>query len=171
VAARRGIGIVLFLIVGAVLVSATGVVFAWLFVGREPVVPSDSSLLLRLRGDLAEVEPAGVLSPLLQRHPTVRSIVGTLRRAKDDPRITSLVVMPAQTPALWAKTQEIRDAILEFRTSKKPVVAFLEFAGDREYYLATAADKVFLLPTSSLGLDGLASYELFLRGSLDRIGA
>ena len=168
--ARRGLGVVLFLIVGAVFVSLTGVVFAWLFVGRQATVASDSSLMLRVRGDLAEIEPAGVLSPLLQRRATLRSIVATLRRAKVDPRITSLVVMPAQTSALWGKTQEIRDAIVDFKTSKKPVVAFLEYAGDREYYLATAADKVFLVPTSTLALDGLASYELFLRGSLDRIG-
>ena len=67
--------------------------------------------------------------------------------------------------------QELRDAVLDFRKSGKTVVAFLEYGGDREYYLASAADRVFLLPTSPLDLTGVASYEIFLRGTLDKIGA
>ena len=51
------------------------------------------------------------------------------------------------------------------------MVAFLEYGGDREYYLASAADRVFLLPTSPLDLTGIASYEIFLRGALDKMGA
>ena len=71
----------------------------------------------------------------------------------------------------WGKVQEIRDAVLDFRKSGKPVYAYLEYGGDREYYLATAADKVFLMPSTSLDLTGVATYELFLRGTLDKIGA
>jgi protease-4 len=66
--------------------------------------------------------------------------------------------------------QELRDAVLDFKESGKPVVAFLEFGGDREYYLATAADSVYLLPASPLDLTGVASYEIFLRGTLDKLG-
>src|SRR5439155_9605476 len=43
--------------------------------------------------------------------------------------------------------------------------------GDREYYLASAADRIFMLPSASLDLTGVATYELFLRGTLDKIGA
>ena len=45
------------------------------------------------------------------------------------------------------------------------------YGGDREYYLATAADKIFLMPSAPLDLVGVATYELFLRGTLDKIGA
>ena len=71
----------------------------------------------------------------------------------------------------WAKVQEVRDAVLDFKKSGKPVYAYLEYGGDREYYLATAADKVFLMPSTPLDLTGVATYELFLRGTLDKIGA
>ena len=67
--------------------------------------------------------------------------------------------------------QEIRDAVIEFKKSGKPVYAYLEYGGDREYYLATAADKIYLMPASPLNLTGVATYELFLRGTLDKIGA
>ena len=45
-----------------------------------------------------------------------------------------------------------------------------EFGGDREYYLASAADRVYLLPSSPLDLTGVASYEIFLRGTFDKLG-
>ena len=48
--------------------------------------------------------------------------------------------------------------------------AWLEYAGDREYYLASVADRVYLLPSASLDLTGVASYEVFLRGTFDWIG-
>src|SRR5439155_832466 len=103
---------------------------------------------------------------------TVRGFVESLRKAKRDPRITSVLLMPSplQLP-FWGKVQELRDAVLDFRKSGKVVVAFLEYGGDREYYLASAADRVFLLPTSALDLAGVASYEVFLRGTFDKVGA
>ena len=55
--------------------------------------------------------------------------------------------------------------------SGKPIIAFMEYGGEQEFYLASACDKVFLAPTASLDLTGMASYELFLRGTLDKIGA
>jgi protease-4 len=101
----------------------------------------------------------------------VRSVVDALRKAKIDRRVSSVVIRPTSTAALWGKIQEVRDAILDFRQSDKPIIAFLEYGGDQAYYLASACDRVFLLPTASLDLTGIASYELFLRGTLDKVGA
>ena len=103
--------------------------------------------------------------------PTVRAIVDDLRKAKVDPRIRSVLLKPTGFDSpFWGKVQEVRDAILDFRKSGKPIFAYLEYGGDHEYYLATAADKVFLMPSASLDLSGVATYELFLRGTLDKIG-
>ena len=103
---------------------------------------------------------------------TVRGFVESLRKARRDPRIKTVLLMPSTLELpFWGKVQELRDAVLDFRKSGKTVVAFLEYGGDREYYLASAADRVFLLPTSPLDLTGVASYEIFLRGALDKIGA
>ena len=51
------------------------------------------------------------------------------------------------------------------------ISAYLEYAGEREYYLATAADKIYLVPTGSLDVTGIATYEVFLKGTLDKVGA
>ena len=117
--------------------------------------------------------PDDVVGQLIARDTTtVRGFVESLRLAKRDPRITGVLLMPSSLESpYWGKVQELRDAVLDFRKSGKVVVAFLEYGGDREYYLASAADRVFLLPTSALDLAGVASYEVFLRGTFDKFGA
>ena len=169
-AARRGTWLVLSLIAVAIVVSMTAVLVSSLFVRRGPAIPRSTALVLRFSGDLAEVEGSGLLDQFMTAEPTVRGVVDALRRAKTDPRVKGLIVIPAGDSPFWAKSQEIRDAILDFRTSKKKAIAFLEFGGDQEYYLATACDRIALLPTSVLDLKGVATYEVFLRGTLDKLG-
>ena len=155
-AVRRGVWIVLVLIILAVAISAMGLVAMALFVGRQPQVEGNSTL---------------VLGQFFEAPPTVRSMVDALRKAKVDRRITSVIIRPTSTAALWGKVQEVRDAIVDFRRSGKLAIGFLEYGGEQEFYLASACDKVFLAPSSTLDLTGIASYELFLRGTLDKIGA
>jgi protease-4 len=173
VALRRGVGLVLGFIGLAVLVSIAGISFMYLAVSRAPSVPSSATLVLRPGGELQEIVPDDVVGQVFGRDTdTVRGFVDNLRKAKRDSRIKTVLLMPAglELP-YWAKVQELRDAVLDFRKSGKRVVAFLEYGGDREYYLASAADKVYLLPSSPLDLSGVASYEIFLRGALDKAGA
>jgi protease-4 len=171
VAVRRGVWLVVALLSVAAVVSAAGLIFTALLVGRGPQIGGNSVLMMRVSGNLAETEPGGVIGQFLEAPPTVRSVTEALRKAKVDRRITGVVIRPTGTAALWAKVQEVRDAIVDFRTSGKPIVAYLEQGGEQEFYLGSACDKVFLMPTASLDLTGVATYELFLRGTLDKIGA
>jgi protease-4 len=170
---KRGIRLVFGLIALAVFVSMATIVMLYLVVSREPSVAQQSALVLRPRGELHEALPDDVFGQFIRGDvTTVRGFVDSLRKARRDPRITTVLLMPGSLDLpFWGKVQELRDAVVEFRKSGKTVVAFLEFGGDREYYLASAADRVFLLPTSPLDLTGVASYEIFLRGTLDKIGA
>lgn len=170
-AGKRGVWLVIVLVVVAVLISAAGLVVTALLVGREPRVAGNSTLILRVNGNLEEIEPGGLVGSFFEAPPTVRTLVDTLRKAKVDTRINSVVIRPTGTAALWGKVQEVRDAIVDFKRSNKPIVGYLEYGGEQEFYLASACDKVFLMPTASLDLTGMASYELFLRGTLEKIGA
>jgi protease IV len=173
VAARRGVRLVLSLIGLAVVISMAFVVVMFFAASRGPSVPSSATLVLRPGGDLPEVEPDDVVGQVFGRDVnTVRGFVEALHKASRDARVHSVLLIPStlQLP-YWGKVQEMRDAIMAFRKSGKKVTAFLEYGGDREYYLASAADRVFLMPTSSLDLTGVASYEMFLRGTFDKVGA
>lgn len=169
-AVRRGVWLVVTLILVAVVISAAGLIMTALLVGRGPQISANSVLTIPVTGDLEEIEPFGVLGQLFDTAPTVRSLTEALRKAKVDRRITGVIIRPAGTAALWARVQEVRDAIEDFRTSGKPIIAYLEQGGGQEYYLATACDKIFLLPTATLDLTGIATYELFLRGTFDKMG-
>jgi protease-4 len=170
-AVRRGIWLVLVLIFVAISISTMGLLLLYSALAREPQVASGSTLVLRVDGDMREMEPGGLLGPFIEAPPTVRAMVEMLRKAKTDKRVSSVIVKPTGAGALWGKVQEVRDAVADFRRSGKPIIAYLEYGGEQEFYLATACDKVFLMPTSTLDLTGIASYELFLRGTLDKIGA
>ncbi len=171
-AVKRGVGLVLGLLSLAVLVSAAGLLMLYAMVGTTPAIPAHATLVIRPGSQLVEV-PSSDLLQLVRDDETrsVRGLVETLRRAKTDDRVRSVLLRPQPFDSpFWAKIQEVRDAVVDFRSSGKPVAAFLEYAGNREYYLASAADKVFILPTATLDLTGIASYEVFLRGTLDWIG-
>src|SRR3954468_23529252 len=170
-AARRGVWLVIILIVLAVSISAIGLLLLASTLGRQPDVAANSTLVLRIGGDLNEMEPGGVLGQFIEAPPTVRGVVEMIRKAKVDKRISSLILKPSGAGALWGKVQEVRDAVADFRRSGKPAIAYLEYGGEQEFYLASVCDKVFLMPTATLDLTGVASYELFMRGMLDKIGA
>jgi len=179
VTSRRGLGFVLALIGLAIFVSAAGLILIFITfsggfgLGRSTRVPSVAALVLRPDGELPERASDDVVGQFVDRDAeSLAGFVDALRRAKADSHITSVVLIPGELDSpYWGKVQELRDAILDFRRSGKPVTAFLEYGGDREYYLATAADRVFLLPSSALDLTGVASYEIFLRGVFDKVGA
>jgi protease-4 len=174
VAIRRGVGLVLALVLVACLVSVGGLLAIWMVVGAEPNIPSRSTLILRIDGDPVEGGPDDGFSQFLpvRRAHSIRMLVENIRKAKVDRRVAAMVVRPSGLSSPYtAKVQELRDAILDFRRSGKPAVAYLEDGEQIDYYLATACDQIFLLPSSPLQLVGSASYEVFLRGSLDKIGA
>jgi len=169
--ARRSLAILFTFLGMAFVISIVGFTAMYLLFGREPAVPSNSTLVLRVGGSLTELAPNDVVGYLRgSKTPTVRAIVENLRKAKVDTRVRAVLLKPTgfESP-FWGKVQEVRDAIVDFKKSGKPIYAYLEYGGDREYYLATAADKVFLMPSTSLDLTGVATYELFLRGTLDKV--
>ena len=170
-ALSRGVRFILTFIVLAVCVSLGGVAVAYVLATRGPSVQPGSVLWLRVPANLTEYVPDGLFGQLIAgRRDTVGSVIEALRKAKVDERVEGVVVVPSLQQGMWGKVQEIRDAMLDFKKSGKPIVAYLEYGGGQQFYLATAADSVFLTPTSSVNLVGVASYELFLREGLDTIG-
>ncbi|HTT78443.1 MAG TPA: S49 family peptidase, partial [Stellaceae bacterium] len=107
--------------------------------------------------------------------PTLRDFLDALDRAAGDPRVRGLYLRLGSDNLALATCQQVRDAIAAFRRHGKFAIAFAtsfgEFGpGTRPYYLATAADEIWLQPLGSVGLIGLDAETPFLRGLLDKIG-
>ena len=167
----RGVRFIVVFLSLAIVVSMAGIAVLYLMVSGAPSVASDSVLVLPVRGGLAEHRQNALLTSFGPGGPTVRSVTDSLRKAKVDDRISGVILKPQIGPRLvWGKLQEIRDAVADYRESGKPIAAFLEYGGAEDYYLASAADKVYLMPGSPLEVVGRAQYEMFFRGALDKVG-
>ena len=167
---RRGVIIVFALIFCAVLASVGALLLFGMFVEPPVVVPGNAALYLPVKAPVAEVEPADVFSQLVRREPTLSETIEAIAKAKRDTRVKSLVFTPSTGGGLWAQTQELRAALADFKSSGKALTAYLEFGGTQEYYLASVADRIVMMPAGQLDLTGLATYELFFRGALDKLG-
>ena len=169
----RGVRFIVVFLSLAVIMSMAGIAVLYLMVSGAPSVASDSVLVLRVPAGLTEYRQNALLTPLVGAGgATVRSVVDSLRKAKVDDRISGVILKPQLGPGvLWGKLQEIRDAVIDYRESGKPIAAFLEYGGAEDYYLASAADKVYLMPGSPLEIMGRAQYEVFFRNALDKVGA
>ena len=164
----KGLRFVVGFLVVATIISAGAMLLLYAIVSQEPDVPSHATLVLAPSGDMPETAPDFAIGG---RELTIRAYVELIRKAKTDSRIAGILFKPGGIDSpFWGKIQELRDALKDFRTSGKYVEAWLEYAGDREYFLASAADHVYLLPSATLDLTGVASYEVFLRGTFDWIG-
>lgn len=164
------------LVVGCILIIlfAIGIIGLALYaehMGR-PTVDNNSVLVLKLSGELPDFVPEEPLAKFLgvQQQQSFSNVLTQLRKAKIDNRI-SAVVLDIDFPEIgWAKADEIRDAVKEFRASGKPVYAYMEIGTNREYYLATSADKIFIPPPGDLYVNGFAAEAMFYKGSLDKLG-
>ncbi len=139
---------------------------------RPPSIPGDSILAFTVEGEIPESPPVEVPLPVFQRMTpaTVRDNWELLRKAAADSRIRAVVFMPQDLNAGWAKLQELRDNLLAFRKSGKPLYAYLRAPGTREYYVATAADRIYMSPEDYLDLKGLRAELMFVKNTLDKLG-
>ena len=148
-------------------------VFGAMRMGERRVTVADgSTLVLHLEGDLPEQAPVELPIPFLEQQQPLAMVEmwDLLRRAATDPKIKALVIEPRGLSVGWAKLEELRDEILAFKKSGKPVYAYLRGAGTREYYTAMAADRVFMSPLDELDVKGLRAQLLFVKGTLDKLG-
>ena len=133
-------------------------------------------LELDLTDGIAEGPPSDPVSALLtMRRTRLQDLLDGLRRAGADDRVRVLVVKVGGSRIGLAKAQELRAAIGDFRRSGKLAIAWAESFGDFvqgnvPYYLATGFDRVYLQPSGTLGLTGVAVEQVFLHGALEKLG-
>lgn len=166
------LGVLVGIIVAAFGAFIIILVIGRLFASKQPTIAANSVLVLSLSGDIPEVAPVDVPIPFIQTQnvPTVRDFWSSLHQAASDNRIKAVVIEPQGLIAGWGKLQEFRQDILDFKKSGKPVYALLHLAGSHEYYLASAADKIYLSPDDFLNVKGFRLEELFFKNALDKIG-
>jgi protease-4 len=166
---------ILGLVTGVILVFLSFVLifFALLrFREKPPEIASNSVLLLRLTGEIPERAPLDLPGILSGGSATLTLPDGwlLLRKAAVDSHIRAVVVEPDGLSAGWAKLEEIRADLEQFRKSGKPVYAFLRAPGGREYYVSLPADRIYLGDEEPVYLKGLRAEIMYFKKSLDKLG-
>lgn len=169
---RKIVIIIVGLVLALVLVVVIGILLlVSMFRKSEPVVRENSVLVLRVKGSMPDYVPENALRKLVGGDElSLTTLLTQLKMAKIDKRIGAVLLNIDMSGAGWAKAEEIRDAVAEFRTSGKPIYAYMELGMNKEYYIALACEKIFVAPPGDLFINGFAADVMFFRGSLDKLG-
>ena len=166
-------------------VFIAGILLFWLFIGSVislatfSTTPSYTSkentiLILKLEGELTERakdDPLNILnSGEYIPKAGLDEILKAIQIAKWDNNITGIYLDISNFTGGYASIEEIRNALSDFKKSGKFIVAYADMYTQREYYLATAADWVFMNTIGMLDFRGLSTTPTFYKNTLDKIG-
>lgn len=139
-------------------------------------VASNSVLYLNLDQSIKERTPNKTFDNL----PVIGSGAGksigfndlilALKRAKTDDNIKCIYLNVSSPNAGKATLKEVRDALIDFKKSKKKIIAYSEVYTQDAYYLASVADKVYLNPQGALEFKGFSSQLTFFKGAMEKLG-
>jgi len=153
------------------------VVMAFIDTEETLVIQPETALVLRPYGDVVEEFTGTPLDVALQQvtdqdrtETRLRDMVDAIRRAKDDNRIISLVIIPTN---MWrigmASLRELEAAVADFKASGKPVIAIADNLSQQQYYLSALADEIWLHPSGMIWIDGFSVYRQFYKEGLDKL--
>jgi protease-4 len=164
--------IVVCVVLALVVVCGLVVTLALMSLRSEPDVPNNSVLVLKVEGSLPDYAPADELSSRLfgAQANSLSNLLLQLRKAKADKRVGAVLLDIGMVGGGWAKAEELRDAVADFRKSGKPIYSYMEYGDDKEYYIATAAERVYVPPIGDLFINGLAAESIHLKGTFDKLG-
>jgi protease IV len=141
---------------------------------REPHIAPGSFLEVEIGGDYSEAPPADLLGQLVgsQQH-LLADLLLELRKAAADARLQGVIVKITPLDLEFAQVQEIRTALRALQAAGKRIIAWVSGEGDsgnREYYLASVANKVYFTENTLLPLLGLRATAVFLGGMWEKLG-
>lgn len=147
----------------------------------EPKVENKSILVFDVSMSITDAKPTSTTAEALsealseQQSPdniTLRSVLNTIEAAAGDDRIIGIYLHATSsgTNTGFATLKEVRKALEKFRESGKTIVAYDQDWSEREYYLGSVADTIYLNPLGLMEINGLSSETTFLAGGLEKYG-
>lgn len=100
----------------------------------------------------------------------LNTILLNIKKAKEDKDINGIYLEISNPIAGFATLEEIRNALIDFRSSGKFIYAYSETYSQKAYYIASTASKLYLNPQGTLEVKGLSSQIMFFKNMLDKLG-
>jgi protease-4 len=140
---------------------------------ERPTVERNSVLVLNLGHPYLEQELNNPLASFSGNDemtmPGVYDVVRLIEKAKTDERIRGIYLLAGLNPNGFATSEEIRNALLDFKKSHKFLIAYGETMNQKSFHVANVADKIYVNPKGYFDWNGFSSELLFLKGTLEKL--
>lgn len=165
-------GILCLILISGIFIAISSAVSGAFEVDDKFKVEENSVLHIEFKNPISEVSFAEFNKQKLKLDQALglREIKLGLENAKEDDKIKGIFLNVATLPAGMATTEEIRNAIIDFKESGKFVIAYGEAYTQKAYYLATAADSIYLYPEGMVEFQGLGAEYMFFKNAIDKLG-
>ena len=157
------------------MVVSIGIIAGIIAAASTPVetVSSNTVLQLTLDNTILDREPGmplfvDITGP--EKINGLTDIIRNIKKAKQDDNIKGIYLDLTDIPAGITTVSEIREALLDFKSSGKFIYAYSNMLSQKAYYLATAADKIYLNPEGAILFKGINSELMFIKGTLEKVG-
>jgi len=139
----------------------------------EVVIPSNSVLVIDLSENFSEQVKEDVYNELFNKKkgktPSLSNLISLIQYAKTDSSIRGIYLKCQENPNGFAASEEIRAALMDFKQSKKFIIAFGETISQKGYWIANTADLIYAHPQGGLEWTGFSYETMFLKGLLDKL--
>jgi protease-4 len=148
------------------------------FSSDDPEIADKTALVIAPKGQLVEQLTAKGIEQMIEEargtaspETLLKDVVDAIEAAKDDDRIQVLVLnLSSFSGARLTKLQDVGEAIDDFKTSGKKVVAMADFYGQDAYYLAAHADEIITHSMGAVILEGYGRYRMYYKEGIDKLG-
>ncbi|MES2372704.1 MAG: signal peptide peptidase SppA [Bacteroidota bacterium] len=141
---------------------------------EKPHVGNNAVLVLDLSTEFKEQSQSnmpfnGLLKPGDDEAPSLYDMVRMIKHARSDSSVKGIYILCNDNNNGFAASEELRKALLDFKTAKKFVIAYGETISQKGYYVGNTADKIYCHPQGGLDWQGFAVNLMFLKGTLDKL--
>ena len=140
---------------------------------EQKTIEPNSVLVIDVAEDFLEQTKSDPFSEIINKKkgkvPSLSELIGLIKNAKKDSTIKGIYIKCQQNPNGYATTEEIRKALVDFKASKKFIIAYGETITQKGYWIGNVADEIYTHPQGGVEFNGFSYETLFLKGLLDKL--
>ena len=151
-----------------------GLGIAGLFMAEEKIIIGEKSVLVidlsKNFNELKQDDPFAELSMKEdEMAPDLSTLIKIISAAKLDSSIKGIYLMASENPNGYATSNEIRNALIDFKKSKKFILSYADYISEKAYYIANVSDKIYCNPKGMFQWQGMSVEYVYFKNMLDRL--
>jgi protease-4 len=140
---------------------------------EKPVVGEKGVLLIDLSKNYNELKQDDPFAQLSMKEdevaPDLSTLIKIIGSAKTDSSIKGIYLMASENPNGYATSNEIRNALIDFKKSKKFILSYADYISEKAYYIANISDKIYCNPKGMFQWQGMSVEYVYFKNMLDKL--